>query len=75
MRAELRRTGFDDFLSDFAQAVELAASGEIEEGRALLAESQQRAEEMAGEDGTGRGAVLYRYEIGQRVFGERYGRR
>ena len=75
MRTELRKTSFDLFLNDFAEAVELATAGEIQEGRSVLAASQRQAEDLAAREDFDQGALLYRYEIACRVFDERYGRK
>ena len=71
---ELRKTGFDQFLNDFAQAVELAQAGEVEEARDILAASRRDMEAHAeNRDDVSRGVLLYRYEVAQRILSERYG--
>jgi hypothetical protein len=73
MRTNILKSGFEQFLNDFAEAVELAIAGEIDEACGALAACRRDAQEAAGQDGEAAGAVLYRYELAQRVFNERYG--
>jgi hypothetical protein len=73
MFTEARTTSFDDFLNDFAEAVEMAASGEIDEAQEALAASRRKAERATVEGAWAHGALLYRYEVAERVLGERYG--
>jgi hypothetical protein len=72
MLTESRQTTFDEFLNAFAEAVELAAGGEVDDALNVLAEAQRRAEQAAEQEGWAHGALLYRYEVAARVLEERY---
>jgi hypothetical protein len=69
---ETREVSFDEFLHAFAAAVELAAAGEVEEGRALLADSRRAAAQRSVGDPVTQGGLLYRYDIAERIFDSRY---
>jgi hypothetical protein len=69
---ETREVSFDEFLHAFAEAIELAAAGEVEEGHAVLADARRVAAQGSGADPVAQGALLYRCETAERIFDSRY---
>ena len=67
-----REVSFDEFLHAFAEAVELAAAGDIREGSAVLAKSRREAEDGSAGDALTQGGVLYRYDVAERILADRY---
>jgi hypothetical protein len=69
---QLESGSFGQFLSDFAEAVELAQQEELPEGYQALFAAQMTAEEAASGDPMEQQVVAYRYEVARRIFLKRY---
>lgn len=67
-----RSTDFAQFLEDFAEAIELAAAGELEDAEEAIADARQAAVNEARADFTSTMAATYRYDVAARVLSRRY---
>ena len=67
-----RSTDFAQFLEDFAEAIELAAAGELEDAEETIAEARREAVDEARADFTSTMAATYRYDVASRVLARRY---
>jgi len=71
MGHDIQPASFQQFLDDFAEAIELASCDEAEEGYAALLGARRDAERSESNAGESM-ATAYRYDVALRVYTSRY---